>query len=87
MTPSPTMSQAQLDAQTQSGALLTVDPSVCPSGYTQAIGGCLDAAPSSSGPSLATWLMGALIVGGLAWYFWPQITAQISKWIPQLEAQ
>jgi hypothetical protein len=82
-----TMSQAQLDAQTQSGALLAVDPSICPSGYSQAIGGCLDPVPTSSGPSLTTWLIGALIVGGLAWYFWPQITARISEWIPKLEAQ
>lgn len=80
MTPSPTMSQAQIDAQTQSGAILTVDPSVCPSGYSRAIGGCLDAAPAGS--SIVPWLVGALIVGGIAWYFWPQIV----QWIPRLRA-
>jgi len=85
MTPTPavTMTQAQLDAQVQSGAILTVDPSVCPSGYSQAIGGCLDAAAPASGPSITTWIVGALIVGGLAYYFWPQI----SQWIETLEEQ
>jgi hypothetical protein len=81
------MTQAQLDAQTQSGALLVVDPSICPSGYTQAIGGCLDTPAPAAGPSITTWLIGLAIVGGLAWYFWPQITAQIREWIPSLEAQ
>jgi hypothetical protein len=88
MSPTPAiMTQAQLDAQMQSGAILAVDPGVCPSGYTQAIGGCLNAPAPATGPSITTWLIGALIVGGLAWYFWPQITAQISEWIPGLEGQ
>ncbi len=86
ITPTP-MTQAQLDAQVSTGAILAVDPGVCPSGYSQAIGGCLNAAAPSAGPSITTWLIGALIVGGLAWYFWPQITARISEWIPKLEAQ
>jgi hypothetical protein len=84
MTPTPTMSQAQLDAQMQTGAILAVDPGVCPSGYSQAIGGCLDnAAPVNVGlPS--PWLIGGLIVAGFAvYYFWPQI----SQWIETLEEQ
>ncbi len=42
---------------------------------TQAIGGYLDTPAPASGSSMATWLIGGLILAGVAWYFWPQISA------------
>jgi hypothetical protein len=30
------------------------------------------AAASAAGTSTTTWLVGAAVVGGLAWYFWPK---------------
>jgi hypothetical protein len=66
------MTPAQIAAQVQSGALFAVDPSVCVSGYTQAIGGCIPGAPAT-GISWGTWLMGALILGGIGWYLWGKI--------------
>jgi hypothetical protein len=63
-----TMTQPQLDAQTQSGALIQVDPSICASGYSQAIGGCLQPVPAT-GINWGNWLIGALIIAGIGWYF------------------
>lgn len=67
----PALTQAQLD-EIQTGALLQVDPSVCASGYSLPIGGCLPAPPKTGGISWS-WILAGALVAGIGWYFRAEI--------------